>query len=98
MALYTDYIQFSYAVVIIITFILQMRRLRRRKFKLPTTGYPGENMMELESECRQSDSKTLHLASTPFGPGAEVLAQPELLSPVEGAHGCCLGAGEDGKE
>lgn len=99
MALYRDYIQFSYAVgIIIISFILRMRRRRLRECKLFATSYPGENMMELEIESRQSDSKTLHLSSTPFSPGVEVSAQSELLSPVEGAHGCGLGAGEGGKE
>lgn len=44
--------------------------------------------MELATESKQSDSKTLHLASTPFGPGAEPLAESRLLSLVESAHGC----------
>lgn len=84
MVLCTYYIQFSYAVSIIIS-ILQMRRPRLRKFKLLATG---KNVLELATESKQSHSKTLHLASTPCGPGTELLAESRLLSLVESAHGC----------
>lgn len=46
--------------------ILQMRKQSLRMFNLLATGYPGNNVTELEGECRQTNSKASYLKAHPL--------------------------------